>query len=399
MAAKTNEPRKEGGAQQEEGQVEKPAFPWLEGEWPNRPGNQKAAFAGVVAARKARAWWEAHIKSFKRLRGKTPKEPSERSKADYVAQAMRLLRDNATPAQAWERAADTEKIETWSKRAACLTWFAMQRMQEVLKEQDRMQARGAAAADHPQHQIWLAAVEECTRWASVITARSIQLPLKKVVKRASKRKVGKLPMHWRELIARRMQVWKWEYVTQAVTGCRPEELALGVNLSISDGQLTAVVIGAKLGDDAGQSQRTLRWDLGKPSPLVKVLAEQVKQRGGALRVSLDGRKNPNPRAAYSRAISNAAKREWPSHPVSITAYSLRHAFADDLKDDDQLERPQKSAAMGHQVDRTISGYGQQGRGRGAFSVAPDDVSAEKQVRLRATPASELKKLKRPGVGT
>jgi len=127
---------------------------------------------------------------------------------------------------------------------------------------------------------------------------------------------------------------------------------------------------------------------------VRMLADRALEQGGRMEISFDGRGHNTPTATYSRAITNAGKRAWPEHPHSISAYSLRHAFAEDLKKSD-LSRADISAALGHMVDKTASFYGHRGQpARGGHSVAPTKVLATTPVKATARTTADFKALRK-----
>lgn len=206
------------------------------------------------------------------------------------------------------------------------------------------------------------------------------LPLATKKPRQSKRRMGNsLPNDWRDQLADRLPNWRMQYFFAMSTGCRPSELLKGVTLTIQAGSLVAHIKGAKIGPTSGQPERTLQWSVKNLPEGTRYLAQEVARAGGQLVVDLTtGSCNNNPKQAFSDAIKAAAKRIWPNRKLSITAYSLRHAAASDLKATD-FSPAEISAALGHAAIATKSTYGRASGARGN-SVAPEKVQATKPVR-------------------
>ena len=141
----------------------------------------------------------------------------------------------------------------------------------------------------------------------------------------------------------------------------------------------------------------MTWLITDTSPLVGDLAKMVIKAGGQLTVDYSGHKNTNPAKALSAAMTQAGKRAFPGHKVSLTPYSLRHAAASDLKV--SLSAEDVSKALGHQAIGTQSTYGT--RKQGHAGRAPSQVEATKEVRgirseLSDRPARSTKPIK-PGM--
>ena len=181
---------------------------------------------------------------------------------------------------------------------------------------------------------------------------------------------------------------------QAVTGCRPAEIGLGIKLIVKHGQLLAHIQGKKTGLYSGQKWRAMSWPLLGASTLVEELAEMVGKAGGELRVDYSDHSNSDPAKAFSGAMRQAAARAFPGHTVSITPYSMRHALASDLKASD-LDSQEQSAALGHQVVETKSTYGSHRQGGAAGGLAPGRVKGATAV--RGNPSIPPKKQAKPAV--
>lgn len=220
--------------------------------------------------------------------------------------------------------------------------------------------------------------------------RSAELPLEGRIDRHTKRQDMKgLPIDWRERIARRMPKYSQAVMVAAITGCRPSELVMGVRMSIEDGKLVALIKGAKVDEDGekGQEWRRLSWTVNQDNEMIRELVRLIQLSSGELMVGIESASN------FSKAVSNAAAREWPKRKASITPYCFRHQLAADMKADGNLDGGEISAALGHVSDITKSTYGHANMSRGC-SFAPLKVSAARVVRTKAksrrTAAQKLK---------
>ena len=309
-------------------------------------------------------------------KGKVFSPPSEDTLADYPREVKRLLKKGGNP---WDDAVQTTKLSTWLKRKSALLCLAEREVNRLLKEQDRLQRTGLQSGTD-QFKEWVDVLKSLHFYTSVLNARPApdSRPLEVVKRRESKRKLGKVPEDWREILVARLPTWRRQAMVQAVTGCRPAEIGLGVKLLVKQGQLLAHIQGKKTGLYSGQKWRAMTWSLNDAPPLVCELAEMVSKAGGEMIVDYTNRPNLNPAKAFSGAMRQAAVRAFPGHTVTITPYSMRHALASDLKASGLTSQDQ-SAALGHQVVDTKSTYGSHQQGR-AGGVAPSRVQAEKAVR-------------------
>jgi hypothetical protein len=277
----------------------------------------------------------------------------------------------------------TAKKSSWQACRAALLYCARRELEDHLAQQDKLQnackAMEAIGGTAPWGS-WTARVElvlQCTQAIEAVLAAS--LPIEGRVDRHTKRQdMAGLPPDWRELVVARMPAYRSAALTAAVTGCRPAELASGVQLRIEGGMLVALVRGAKVDVARGKGQewRRLEWPLNHPSELVHALVGEVARAGGALLVTIASASN------FSKSMSNAAVREWPKRKTTVTPYCFRHQLAADMKADGQLDSGEISAALGHLSDATKSTYGHANmcKGRG---VAPARVTAARQVKARA----------------
>jgi hypothetical protein len=343
-------------------------------------------------ADKQRQSMQDHYEMIKRARAvllATPKgQVRDSTAADYLRKVQRLrvrgqhhgggMFDGAIA-----EALKTTKKSSWQASRAALLHCARSGLEGYLAEQDKVQ-RACRAADllgqPAPWDLWKMMAERALECALAIKGvRAAALPLEGRKDRHTKRQdMAGLPSDWRELVIARMPGYRPATLAAAVTGCRPAELVDGIEMSIVDGVLVALIRGAKVDVARGKGQewRRLEWPLDHPSAMVRDLAGEVARAGGALRVTIGSASN------FSKAMSNAAAREWPKRKSTITPYCLRHQAAADMKADGQLDSGAISAALGHLSDATKSTYGHANmcKGRG---VAPARVTAVRPVKMRA----------------
>lgn len=320
------------------------------------------------------------IKSARAVLSDSPKSSaSAKTLADYAQKYASL---SARPGAIWNSVSDTQKITTYFARRAAVLQVTREKVGLLLAEQDALQRQIKAATDRVSHGklllLWNEKCNELSTHLQVLeSVPTGPAPIAERVQKTSKRRVGNAPENWREKIADRMQKWKPQYLVSALTGCRPSELCNGVDLKIQDGFLMARVHGAKVTDKSGQKVRVLSWPVDHSAPLVQQLLTLVKAAPGErLNVKIEGT-SKNPGAIFSNAIRDAGKRAFPWQTKTLTAYSLRHALASDLKAS-SFTSAEISAALGHLSIDTQSSYGHSNAARGA-SLAPRTVNASKQV--------------------
>ena len=306
----------------------------------------------------------------------TAKLPSEKSMQDYQRMAKRLIHHIPPDAvETIKRAADTRSAATWFKRRAALQWYARNKIQRLLKEQDSIQRiLRAMPDDQGLREEWLGMIEVLESYCTLLAKIPIGCPIpqKERKPRHSKRKdLAGLPPDWREKLLMRMEMYRLPYLAAAITGCRPEELNMGILFMIRDGELHVSIDGAKVKEKTGQPWREMSWKLPREG-LVSILATAVKLAGGSMEIRIDSPRN------FSTNIRDAAKHLWPNCNETVTPYCLRHQFAADMKasgaSDEDIAK-----AMGHCAVSTAQYYGtaRQSRGR---SVHPDRVEAAREVR-------------------
>lgn len=181
--------------------------------------------------------------------------------------------------------------------------------------------------------------------------------------------IAGLPGNWRDqLVDEITSKHRHHCAVMALTGARPEEMGKQVELrAMPGGSLEVLIRGAKVSEhtDGGQAWRRLTLRGG----LADRLRLAVEKRGGLVIVP------PKQGLGLQKAISAAAQRLGLK---GVSAYSLRHAFAADLKamkiDPDTI-----SLALGHVSRASKSRYGSARHGWGGRSVLLA-VEADRELR-------------------
>lgn len=309
------------------------------------------------------------------------RELSDCTKEGYSATSKRLMKltsgmQGLRIEHLIKFAKDTTSITTWFSRRASMIFYCIVGIESFLQQQDEIQRALKAAQMDPDVQQW----EEWKKMVRTIgllsswhTRFRSEPAIGERKPRHSKRMDMKdLPDDWRERIIRRLPKYRPAALTEAVTGCRPDELTKGVKLSIVGDKLIAEIEGSKVTTTSGQPWRRLSWPVDSESPLVAMLVDEV--RNGLSIARIENAK------AYSGAVRAAGKREWPDRKKNLTPYCFRHAAASDMKaagtDDLKI-----SAALGHCVDKAKSSYGQWKQGRRSGGVSPIKIEATRLVRI------------------
>lgn len=184
-----------------------------------------------------------------------------------------------------------------------------------------------------------------------------------------------LPKSWREKLVLKSKgtLYEDQILIMTLCGCRPAEFETGIKVSRTATTLEIHIIGAKFTDinDSGQPWRVITIDINNP------LIGDLKPGVYFAKANAIG-------SAVSRAGIKVIKRK----KNKISAYTLRHAYASDLRASN-LSRSEISAALGHQSEVTQSMYG--GRSKNPLIITAS-VKAALPVRPK-TKTSELINLK------
>jgi integrase len=283
--------------------------------------------------------------------------PSERTVAGYLARTALIMR-RAGPGADIDgliaQAKQTRSASSWFSRRAALAYSFRISIEKMLGEQDTIQRALKAAnvpSDSSSWDRWRGLVRKIARmieWHERLQGESGPAIEQRRPRRSKRGDLRGLPEDWRERIVVRMPNYRLAVLAQAVTGCRPDELAAGVRLEIQGGNLVATITGSKVTAKTGQPWRRLFWPADSESLLVRALAAEVM--AGASIAKIDDAK------AYSGAMRSAGAREWPRRKTTVTPYCLRHSAASDMKASG-LDKGAISQALGHCSDVTKQYYG------------------------------------------
>lgn len=167
------------------------------------------------------------------------------------------------------------------------------------------------------------------------------------------------------------------WLVQCVTGCRSQELTLGVSVKVkADGSaLIARVEGAKRGLNAGQKHRAIEVIAGAGAE--RALADWLGP--GTYRVV---RLEDRHLEAYRKRVSRRGGKLTPDRPAKRrpSAYTARNAFKAKL-DAAGVSKVDKAKAMGHRTTKSSRYYG--GSATGSGTVKPLRIAATSSVKERA----------------
>lgn len=193
---------------------------------------------------------------------------------------------------------------------------------------------------------------------------------------SKRRSLKGLPPDWREIVAEHtIPAALPAVLVTFLSGCRPAEMAMGVQVRVLDAQhLTITIRGAKTNDFKGQPWRRLTIAT-EGSPLATQLWRIASAKGGAFLVKRE------PRTLHKNLAAAAKSAGLPN----ICAYMARHYLASQLKNLWGKDAKQDIAmVLGHASTRTQRSYGstQQGR-RGGMTIV--GVEAARVVRTPDRP--------------
>jgi integrase len=198
--------------------------------------------------------------------------------------------------------------------------------------------------------------------------------------KSKRRSITKLPPDWQSRIFEMASpAYRLIISVLALTGARPCEIAMGIDIEVAGEQLRATLRGGKThGGKYGQKIRQLTIDTG--TPIGQFLRSAAANAGGSLKV----RKNAN---AVSQQLSRLGKAAFPRAKPSVSAYSFRHQVSADLKRSG-LSGLAVSAALGHCVDQTKRYYGSAHSAKGKSPIK--GVTASREVRQKVFESLEVR---------
>ncbi|HUN00657.1 MAG TPA: tyrosine-type recombinase/integrase [Halothiobacillus sp.] len=209
-------------------------------------------------------------------------------------------------------------------------------------------------------------------------------------KTSKRQSLNGLPDNWRSQLIRAMNTKEDQLalMVMSLTGARPEELRLGVQLVIETDQcLTFRIQGAKVSaiTGGGQAWRELTVDAWRmlDDDLVYELMAYIQEHQ-ITTIQID------PKNAFQKRLQRIRNQLAQYNPVwgKVSAYSFRHQFAADLKADNNIHFDDISTAMGHTSDRTKQCYGHSSQKRGKGGIT--QITAASPIKAhRKSAASQM----------
>lgn len=205
-----------------------------------------------------------------------------------------------------------------------------------------------------------------------------------------------LPANWRVQLANAVHgKYRNAAIVCILTGCRPGELQMGIEITRKNGKLYVLIKGVKVTENAGQETREFCI---ANHPVAKILMQIMDERPEThdqIIVKVDF---GNSVTTHIRATGI---KLWPNHKESITVYTLRHAMAADCKKATNnakdigadVDYDLVSKVLGHCVDKTCSYYGSPSQSAGD-SVAPTEVEVPHIIKQKVSARNEQRKIKR-----
>ncbi len=193
--------------------------------------------------------------------------------------------------------------------------------------------------------------------------------------------IGKLSDDWQKRLADNTITAALPAVlVSLLSGCRPEELGIGVTVSVVDDRHLSIFInGAKTTNTNGQPWRKLTYDI-EMSPLAGQLWRIASRKGGVLQVRRE------PRTLHANMAAASKKAGLPP----ICAYIARHHLASQLKHLWGDAKVAIAMVLGHASTATQKRYGSRQQGRkGGMAIV--DVEAARAVRTPDRPHPGLTK--------
>lgn len=208
-------------------------------------------------------------------------------------------------------------------------------------------------------------------------------------KTSKRQSLNGLPENWRSQLIRAMSTKEDQLalMVMSLTGARPEELRLGVQLVIETSQyLTFRIQGAKISaiTGGGQAWRELTvdtWRVLDVDLVYELMAYIQEHQITTIQIA--------PKNAFQKRLLRIRNKMAQYHTAwkKVSAYSFRHQFAADLKADTTIPFDDISAAMGHTSDRTKQCYGHSSQKRGKGGVT--QITAASPIKVHRKSAASL----------
>ncbi len=304
--------------------------------------------------------------------------PSARTKLAYERQAQRLLQcAQHVEGGLFAVVQSTTHVSTFRKRLVALEHFLSSRQKQLTQQLN-------APAAHTAEILHLRCLLQLKRLHALQRLRQEGMIGERAKRRSKRQSLAGLPANWRIALCKRAASGRYLFslIVLALTGCRPSELAHGIDVWRGKDENTGKLLihfrirGAKVKDLQGQPLRTISYDTNDPHPLVVVVNELLDTQSEP-RVFAQVRSAVN----LTVEIRRLARSLWPKHKQPITAYCFRHQFAADLKangDDEATSR-----GLGHISAETRRLYGTAGQASKGHRLRPLRVEVERPVKPRS----------------
>lgn len=272
---------------------------------------------------------------------------SEKTLKDYYKTGALLLKRRTYHETIDDIINNTNSKSTFYKRISSIRYFLCKSIKDLLE----------SFYEH-QHEMYLIEASELFPALAEIANFKIS-PDKTFEKSKSKKTALKgLPSDWREKIVTYSASSKYRLalLIMSLTGCRPSELVTGVDVSITENDISFYIVGSKVSFEKGQPFRTITHPKNSPNPLIKILTREINKPKANFTVSVEKAIN------LTVEVRRIARILWPNHNQSITCYCFRHQFSADMKKSKKGD--DISRALGHATNKTRKRYGHANQSRG-----------------------------------
>lgn len=265
------------------------------------------------------------------------------------------LRRRTTGLSASGCAAATGCRATWRQARAAYFYCARQRMQALVETLERRlppTAHLETPDDHRELEALFDALLD-----QLCAVHSFASGIKARHDRARKTCIEGLPADWREQLAQRVPAGlRRAYLVMALTGCRPIELARGIDVRLGRERqwdvLRLTIRGAKLSAHSGQPLRSVCWPV-HANTLTTLLCNELADVEPGPDGSQCARIEFTERNSLRMWLRHHGARLWPGR--TLFPYALRYQFATDLEAA-RLGSAQIAKALGHCVGHTQTRY-------------------------------------------
>lgn len=161
--------------------------------------------------------------------------------------------------------------------------------------------------------------------------------------------LGDLPAGWQAKIVERAQAsdkYADAVAILALTGCRPDELLQGVSVRLNTERAVIRILGAKLGDHAGQAWREIEIPIAKLPPHLLLCRREEYDVAQVKVESTD---------ALRQAVYSYSRELWPGG-IPISPYHFRHHMAETLRENGWPAH-EIAGVLGERSAATVSHYG------------------------------------------